>query len=373
MMEAVMANTEFGVNHSLTNKLFSKQLANEAIRQTYIGRFIGKGKDALIQEHVDLKKGAGDKITYGLRVQLQGDGVQGDSTLEGNEEALQFYNDSIVVNQLRHAVRINGKLTEQRVPYPLRTEAKDGLRDWWADRMDVSFFNHICGNTVQTDTRFTGNNTVTAPTSNRKILAGTGNSNDEDLGSSDTFTLELLDYAREKAETASTAESTGSVIRPIRMMGDDYYVAFLHDYQVTDLRTGTGTGQWQDIQKAAMQGGDVGKNPIFTGALGVYNGIILHKAKRVTQGVNSSSGAAIDTVRRAVLCGAQSAAIAFGGSSNASKYDWNEEMFDYGNQFGVEAGSIFGIKKNRFSPESGSANVEDFGSIVISTYASAHA
>ena len=368
-----MADTEFGVNHSLANKLFSKKLAHEAIRETFIGKFIGEGKDALIQKHTDLKKSAGDKITYGLRVQLQGDGVLGDATLEGSEEALQFYNDSIIVNQLRHAVRIKGKMTEQRVPYKLRSEAKDGLKDWWADRMDTSFFNHICGNTRVTDMRFAGNNSITAPSTNRKIFAGTGNSSDEDLASSDTFTLQLLDYAREKAESSSTAENTGSVIRPIKMMGEDYYVAFLHDYQVTDLRTGTGTGQWQDIQKAAMQGGDVTKNPIFTGALGVYNGIIMHRAKRVTTGTNSSSGAEIATVRRAVLCGAQSASIAFGGSGSDSSYDWNEELFDYGNALGVEAGSIFGMKKNKFSPESGSNNAEDFGSIVISSYAAAHA
>lgn len=367
-----MSTTEFGVNHSLSNKLFSKQLANEAIRRTFIGRFIGKGKDAIVQEHVDLKKSAGDQITYGLRAQLQGDGVQGDATLEGSEEAMQFFNDSIVVNQLRHAVRIDGKMTEQRVPYPLRSEAKDGLADWWAERMDVSFFNQICGYTPQTDTKYTGNNAVSAPSTNRKVLAGTGNSNDEDLASSDTFTLDLIDKAREKAETASMAEETGPLIRPVKMMGEDFYTMFLHDFQVYDLRTNTASGQWLDIQKAAMQGGDVTKNPIFTGALGVYNGVILHKAKRVTKGVNSSTGAAIDTVRRAVLCGAQSAAIAFGGDSGPSRFNWREEMFDYGNQLGVKGGSIFGLKKCKFSPETGSTNAEDFGTVVVSSYAAAH-
>ncbi|WP_299949078.1 N4-gp56 family major capsid protein [uncultured Ruegeria sp.] len=367
-----MSKTEFGVNHPLAVKVWSKQLAAEAYRKTYIGKFIGKGEDSLIQEKVDLKKSAGDKITCGLNVQLQGDGVQGDSTLEGNEEALQFYDDSVIVDQLRHATRSKGKMSEQRVPYNIRNTGKDRLADWWARRMETSFFNQICGYTAATDTRFTGNNAVTAPTSNR-ILRGGNQSDDQSITSGDPFLLQHIDVARERAETSSTENDTGPLIRPIRYMGDDYYVMFLHDHQVTSLRTDAATaGNWVDIQKAAMQGGDVRDNPIFTGALGVYNGVILHKSNYVTQGVHSSTGAAVANTRRAVLCGAQSATIAFGSENGATRYSWKEELFDYGNQLGVSAGSIYGLKKTKFTPADDSAtNAEDFGTIVVTTYATA--
>jgi N4-gp56 family major capsid protein len=89
---------------------------------------------------------------------MQGEGIEGDATLEGNEEALQFFDDNVRINQLRHATRIKGRMTEQRVPYNLRRVSRDRLADWWAQRMDVAFFNHICGNTAQTDTRFTAHN-----------------------------------------------------------------------------------------------------------------------------------------------------------------------------------------------------------------------
>ena len=368
-----MAKTEFGVNHPLSVSVWSKDLANEAFRRTFIGKFIGEDENSLIQEKVDLKKSAGDNITCGLNVQLQGDGVQGDATLEGNEEALQFYDDNLVINQLRHASRLKGRMTEQRVPYNLRKLSRDRLADWFARRMDVSFFNQICGNTAQADTMFTGNNATIAPSTNRQFWAG-GQSDDQSLTSSHTFSLDLVDIARQKAETASIEDDTGPLVRPIKYMGGDYYVMFLHDYQVHDLRTNTSTGQWLDIQRAAMQGGDVKGNPIFTGALGIYNGVVLHKASRVTQGVNSSTGAAETDVRRAVLCGAQAAMIAFGSGNGKTRYTWNEELFDYGNQFGVAAGSIFGLKKTKFIPEDNSStNAEDFGTIVISTNAAASA
>jgi len=235
--------------------------------------------------------------------------------------------------------------------------------------MDVAFFNQICGNTAVSDTRFTGSNAVIAPSTNRIIRAG-NQSTDQALTTSDKFDLTYIDVARNYAETASIENSTGPMIRPISQDGNDYYVMFLHDDQVYDLRTNTTAGQWQDIQKAALMGGDVKDNPIFTGALGIYNGVILHKAARVTNGVHSTAGTAVSNTRRAVLCGAQAAAIAFGSENGATKYTWVEEMFDYGNQFGVAAGAIWGLKKMKYIPEDNSAtNAEDFGTIVVSTYA----
>ena len=139
---------------------------------------------------------------------------------------------------------------------------------------------------------------------------------------------------------------------------------FLHDYQVTDLRITTSSGQWLDIQKAAMAGATSSKSPIFTGALGEYNGVVLHKANRVTTGVNGASGAQITTVRRAVLCGAQAAVFAYGGDGG-QEMTWVEEEFDYENQLGVASAMISGLKKTVF-------NSADFGTVVVSTYAAAH-
>ena len=365
-----MAKTEFGVDHSLSNVVWSKQLAAEAFRKTYIGRFIGEGEDSLIQEKVDLKKNAGSKIVCGLNVQLQGEGVEGDATLEGNEEALAFHNDSIFIDQLRHATRIKGRMTEQRVPYNLRATGRDRLADWWARRMDTALANQLTGYTTAADTRFTGHNAVLAPSTNRIIRAG-ARANDNSLTSSDIMTLDLVDVARVRAENFSIEAGTGPVMRPIRYMGDDYYVMFLHDYQVHDLRTASGS-KWLDIQKAAMQGGDVERNPIFTGALGIHNGVVLHKWSRLPNGVHASTGAAVADTKRAVLCGAQAALIAFGSENGATRFTWKEEMFDYGNQFGVAAGAIWGLKKTRYVPEDGSStNAEDFGALVVSTYAAA--
>lgn len=354
-----MAVTNYGVNANEAVKLWSRRLAREALKATYIQKFIGEGDDSVIQMRNDTKKGPGDRVRVTLRMQLTGDGVQGDNTQEGNEEALSTYTDDFVINQLRHAVRSAGKMSEQRIPFSIREEAMSGLRDWWADRWDTWFFNQICGYTPQTDTRYTGNNACIAPSAGRKVF--TTGSTDEAVQADSTkvMTLAMIDKAVEAAKVATP------LIRPININGGKHFVAFLHPYQVTDLRTTTSTGQWLDIQKAAMSGGKVGENPIFTGALGMYNGVILHEATRVTNGVHSTSGAAQTSVRRAVLCGAQAGVMGFGQGHSFKEYDWYEELFDYGNQLGVKAGCIGGLKKSVY-------NSVDFGTITMSSYAVAH-
>ena len=261
-------------------------------------------------------------------------------------------------------------MTEQRVPYNLRRVSRDRLADWWARRMDVAFFNQICGNTAVSDTRFTGSNAVLAPSTNRIIRAG-NQSTDRALTTSDKFDLTYIDVARNYAETASIEASTGPMIRPISRDGNDYYVMFLHDDQVYDRPAHQHQrGPVAGHPESDPDGRGCQDNPIFTGALGIYNGVVLHKAARVTQGVHSTAGTAVANTRRAVLCGAQAAAIAFGSENGATKVHRVEEMFDYGNQFGVAAGAIWGLKKTKYIPEDNSStNAEDFGTIVVSTYA----
>ncbi|MBV8534973.1 MAG: N4-gp56 family major capsid protein, partial [Alphaproteobacteria bacterium] len=284
-----MAQTSYGVNDPLAVKLWSKKLAVEALKQTWASKFFGTDSSALIHIKDETQKSAGDKITYGLRMQLTGTGVLGDGTLEGNEESLSTYSDAVLLNQLRHAVRSAGRMSQQRVPFNIRDEALSGLRDWWADRLDYCFLNQLCGNTAETRIQWTGLQAPiapdTGPTGHYLNAESTTSVQDQDLDANHTFVLPLIDRAVERARTLTPA------MRPVRVGGKDFWVAFLHPYQVTDLRTNTASGQWLDIQKAALTGGEIEDNPIFDGALGVYNGAILHSDYRITQGVNTGTGA----------------------------------------------------------------------------------
>lgn len=361
-----MATTSFGVNDANAVKLWAKNVA-EAERETSdIAKLVGSDDESIIQEKKDFSKGPGDQITYNLRVRLSGDGFSSGEKAQGNAEGLTFYSDALLINELGHTIGVRNKTTidAQRVPFDLREQGKNGLVQWWKDRKSVSFFNHVCGytpaNTVTPGTsgpKYCGLNTVEAPSSGRQIWAGSA-TNDQGLTSSDTFTVALIDRAKEKAMVGN------NIVRPIMIGGQPKYVMYLDPAQVTSLRTNATSGGWLDITKAAMAGMEATKSPIYTGALGEWNGVVLRQSQDVTQGVNSSTGAAITTVRRAVLLGAQAAAIGYGKAtdSGGTRYRWSEELFDHDRELELGAWSIWGIKKCRF-------NSEDFGTLVVSTYA----
>ena len=84
----------------------------------------------------------------------------------------------------------------------------------------------------------------------------------------------------------------------------------------------------------------------------MYNGVILHESPRIPQDTNGAY--------RAILCGAQAAVLAFGQDNGGNKVSYVEELFDYGNQLGVSAGMIWGLKKSVF-------NSLDFSVITIYT------
>lgn len=353
-----MATTDYSVNAPETVKLWSRKLFHEALKATWAYKFMGRDSNSVIQIQDDTSKGPGDRVRNTLRMLLTGAGVTGDGTLEGNEEGLVTYTDNVVLDQLRHAVRSGGKMTEQRIPFSIREEARLGLQDWWADRIDEAFFNHIAGHTINNggNLAYTGHNATAQPDAAHAIRSGNG-ADDEAVDSSTTastgFSLGLIDTAVETAKLATPQ------VRPIRVNGSDRYVMFLHPRQVRQMRTSTDTGQWLDIQKSLLQGTGSTDSPIFSGALGEYNGVILHESTRVPIG-STGSGTAASGVRRAILCGAQAACLAFGRGYGPSKMSWVEELFDYSNQLGVSAGMIWGLKKTVY-------NATDFATITVST------
>lgn len=364
-----MADTSFGTNHPNTIMYWHRKLFREALKQCQFYKFIGEDSDAIIQFLSETEKGPGDRIRTTLRMQLTAAGVTGDGTLEGNEEELATYTDNVLIDQLRHAVRSGGKMSDQRIPFSVREEAYMGLKDWWSERLDVWFSNQLAGNTLGTvpaaNSAFTGMQVALAPSTNNWLFAGPGDAASEaslTTSASSYFRLSDIDRMVVRAKTL-----TNTPIRSVKVEGVDKYAIFIHPFQHHQLRINGNTGQYVDIQKAAMQGGQVSKNPLYTGAIAEWNGCILHESYRIPFG-NATSGAQARTAlnlasrARAVLCGAQAAS--FGTGQNTSKSgqpNWYEELFDYGNKLGVSAGMIAGVKKNVY-------NSQDFGTVVLSSF-----
>ncbi len=136
-----MATTTYGRSDALTVSLWAKKLEQEVLKETFATRFMGTTSGSLIHKKTETSKGDGDKVTFGLRMQLSGAGVTEAQVLEGNEEALTTYSDSLYINELAHAVKVANQNTidQQRVTFDLREEAMAALTDWFAGRIDDTF------------------------------------------------------------------------------------------------------------------------------------------------------------------------------------------------------------------------------------------
>lgn len=319
----------------LRQELWRKKLFADVKDELYMTRFISTAETAMIQELTDLSKEAGSKISFGLGMKLSGTGTTGDSELEGNEEAMTDYDEDVAIDQLRHAVRLKGRMDEKKSCYKMRTSAKERLKVWWAERIDQEILDKICGKTSSTFS-----NTPSAPASARNVWANNAGA-DASLTADEVMDTKVLDAAKQMAKLASPK------IRPLRIGGKDHYVAILHPYQMTDLRKDS---VWNQAQREAGVRGE--KNPIFSGMAGMYNGIIVHEHEYVYAW---AGGAASIPICRAVLCGQQAAVIAYGNSVK-----WVEKSFDYGNKWGFSVGRIFGVIKPMF-------NSLDYGVIAMTT------
>ena len=316
----------------LKQELWRKKLFVDVRDELYVSKFISKSNRAMIQEMVDLRKEKGAKINFGLGIKLSGSGITGDNTLETNEEAMTDYEEEIEIDQLRHAVRQTGKMDEKKSAYNMRTSAKDRLTDWWAERIDQELLDKLCGKTTSTFA-----NTPTAAAASRSVFAG-GVAAIGNVTTAMKMDTKVLDKAKQTAKMASPK------LRPVRVNGKPHYIAILHDYDITNLRQDP---VWNQAMREILPGE---KNPILSGSMGIYNGIIIHEHEYIYR-TNDGSGSAY--VARNILCGQQAAAIAWGGNVK-----WVEKSFDYGNKWGISVGAIFGCIKPIF-------NSVDYGVITM--------
>jgi N4-gp56 family major capsid protein len=333
-----MGNT--GVITNFKKQLWEKELLKEALEEMWFKQFMSTNGKSPIYLKADFQKEKGNRITVGLRMKLSGEGVDGDAELEGNEEELSVYDQTVYIDQKRNAVRLKGRMDEKSSAYNLRTEAKDGLAGWIAEIMEKECFRKLGGIVA-----YTFSNTPTVPSTNRVVYGGDASS-DSDIDSSDKMTLSLIFKLKAKAQTVTPK------IQPIRYQGKDYYVLIIHPRQKFDL---TQDSDYTTFMKdAEVRGKD---NPLIAGADAVVDNVIIHVHNFVPT-LSVGAGSALAGAR-ALLLGNQALVLGIGDAGAG----WNEKEFDFGNKWAIACGRVFGLQKSKF-------NSEDFGVIAVDTFIS---
>ena len=156
-------DTEFATGAAETVKRWATKLWIEMPREIYFGKFMKENdSNAIIEVKRDLEGNPGDQLTFTLLRGLTGAGVTGDDVLEGQEEQMNHFSDTVVLDQVRNAVRLKGRLSERRTAFDQRTSAKNVLKKWLAEYIDDDCFTQFTTGTAASRIVYGGDAVSTA-------------------------------------------------------------------------------------------------------------------------------------------------------------------------------------------------------------------
>jgi N4-gp56 family major capsid protein len=366
-----MALTNFAALTDEQKTVWRRKVWRAARENMFIGNFLGTDDNSMIQRITELTRDEkGSRAVITLVTDLEDDGVAGDRFLEGNEEAMVSDDQVITIDQLRHAVRNKGRMADQKTVVKFRGNAMNNLSQWLSSRLDQMAFltlsgisyaytNNGAARTKQELANLDFASDVSAPTANRHFrwngTSGSFEAGDtSNIAAADTISYDFVIKARTLAEN--------NYIRPLRMKnGVEWYNLFLRPEGFEALKLDE---QFQRAYQNARERSP--NNPLFQGANVIYlDGMAIHKHRYVyntSDAVSGSgkwgSGSDVDG-QRALLCGAQSLAMADLGQPY-----WVEKEFDYGNQPGISVGKIAGMLKPKFYSMY-NQSTEDFGVLAL--------
>ncbi len=347
------------INAELVAELWAMQLWVEAQNEIWFKKMSGKTEPTALKAEAtafnnivvikeELTREAGEAITIPLSYKLVGAGKTGDDTLDGQEEATRTYDFKVTIDQLRHAVRLKGKMNSKKAAYSMRAQAKALLKIWLTEKMDDEMFEALSNSPTYSATTVDNRHIYAAA---QTTVAGL---DDSTADTGDLFDLRIISRAKRLARIAQPK------IRPIYWKGKAYYVCLAHDYQIKSCKE---SDRWkEDYRHAADRG--LG-NPIFEGADFVYDGVVVHAHENIRTAAtgeelanDTASGANTATadVARALFLGAQAGCYAIG-----ERPWWIEDLLkDYKNRPGFSTGVIYEAAKTVF-------NSKDYGTIALDT------
>lgn len=374
-----MANTNFSALTSEQLTIWSRDFWRVARNMSFINQFAGSGPNAMVQRISELtqsEKGARAVIT--LLADMTGDGIVGDNTLEGNEEALRAYDIVVQLDQLRFANRLAGRLADQKSVVNFREHSRDALAYAMADRIDQLAFLTMAGvsygvknngalrNTLGSgqnlsDLAFSGD--VSAPTSNRHRRWDAGTSA---ITTGDVTAVAAADTLNYKAIVQLKAYAKDNYIRGMRGAGnEEVYHLFVSPQVMADLKLDSDF--LANVRNAGVRGPS---NELFSGSSSLMvDGIMVHEFRHVFNTSGATSGASGNAGSNGYKWGANAdidgSSCLFVGAQGLAMADIGlpeivEDTFDYGNQNGISIGKIFGFKKPVYHSDV-SGQAEDFG------------
>lgn len=362
--------TNFALLTNEQKTAWSLSFWKQARNMSFINKFLGKSANSMIQHITELKKTEkGARAVITLLTDMEGDGVTGDRTLEGNEEQLKSQDEVIQIDQMRNANRNEGRMADQKSIVTFRENSRDKLAYWLADRMDQLAFLTLAGKSYAFHTD--GRSRVGSALPSLEFAADVVAPSAKRVGRWNNTTKEFVVGAGQNAvATADTpawelfvqlkAYAKENHMRGILEDGEETFHAFLTPQAMARLKLDP--TYLQNLRHAAAKGAN---EKLFSGGTVKIDGIYLHEFRhvpntRLAPTGSKFGGGAVDGCQM-LFCGAQAL-----GMADIGNPEWNEEKFDYGNAQGISIAKILGFLKPQFDTMYSGGTKEDHG--VISAY-----
>ena len=309
---------------NLVPKVWAKKVWHEGVKDSYFDKFTATDGSNVVHKNKDLENVKGDSVVFGLMMNLTGSGVEGNrQKLAGSEDTLNIYDFTVNTKLVRNAVS-RYEADDQRTQYDMLKEIKIALKQWLSDWLDDRLISRLSYNP-----------------SNGEVLYASAAGTQSSITANDKLTTTIISRAKRKAMMHAPK------VQPIKVDGMDKYIMLVHPWAARDLKDDP---KWLAAQQNANIRGS--ENPIFTGALGEYDGVILYEYERVQTG---NIGASSANVCQNLLLGKQAACFAV---SRPAKHI--EQTDDYGNIAGNGIAFYGAVEKTNF-------NGKDYGVINVMT------
>ena len=333
----------------LTPQIWDDKFFQEYVRENRFKRYMGTDENSIIQLKDELTKKQGDKVTFAAVNKLAGAGVTGNTTLEGNEEALDTRSMAVTVAPLRHAVAVTN-WDEQKSAIELRDTAKMALKLWSMEKMKTAIIDALGSiNGVAYASATAAQRNAWIVDNVDRVLVGKLKSN---YSATHATALANIDNTDDKLTPAAVslmkriAQTASPAIKPIRLNEDEeWFVLFANARAFRDFSLdSTVTQANRDARTRGMD------NPLFTGGSLVWDGVIVREIPEIS--VLTGVGAGSIDVAPVYLCGAQAVGVAW-----AQRTRTTTQVSDYGFRNGVGLQEMRGIEKLIFG--SGSGDTDD--------------
>lgn len=368
--------------NALTRVAFRRGVTHMAERQWIMRELVGKGDQDVLQLQEELTKERGDTIRMKFSPTRDQAGFGSNDAITGNEPTIDFSYDDMKIGYIAMAYALRDPMVQQRVDIPLKATMMAKLPILWKRYFERNVMYQMAGFTpANTDAglvnaglpdlrtggaeyRMGGMNQIVAYDAAHQYLAK-DKANVAAVAADTTckMSLSFID------ELEHRAASQDYLDYPILPGPSGYYYLIISTEARKQLRLNVSPGDWQDITRARLEGGEKWKdNAIFGAFLGRYSKTVIAVSDYVPKAVSSDSAVPQANTKVGIFLGAKSGCLAYGaGYNGADHLDWSEQVTDHKN-FSVAVDSVWGFKRTTFDNLSGTK--ETYGSLLLTHYSS---